>query len=85
MTMVECIDEKLVARVRGEYNEMPGLRLTPAQARRLWQMDTHQCEAILDHLVQADFLIQTRNGAYAARSGATEQSCFCSRCRSASS
>jgi hypothetical protein len=26
-------------RVKGEYLEMPGLRLTPAQAQRLWGLD----------------------------------------------
>ncbi len=70
MTMIECVDERLVARVRGEYHEMPGLRLTPAQAQRLWQMDTHQCEAILGHLVEAHFLTRTRDGAYVARTTA---------------
>ena len=31
--------EALVQRVRGEFREMPGLRLTFAQACRLWQLD----------------------------------------------
>ena len=29
----------LVHRVRGEFLEMPGLRLTRAQAQRLWGLD----------------------------------------------
>jgi hypothetical protein len=28
--------EMIARRVREEFREMPGLRLTPAQARRLW-------------------------------------------------
>jgi hypothetical protein len=35
--------ESLVARIRGEYREMPGLRLTFAQACRLWQLDAPTC------------------------------------------
>jgi hypothetical protein len=30
--------DAFVARVRGEYCEMPGLRLTISQACRLWQV-----------------------------------------------
>ena len=41
------------ARVRGEYLEMPGLRLTSDQARRLWRLDETACVAILGALVDA--------------------------------
>jgi hypothetical protein len=53
----------LESRIRGEYNEMPGLRLTPAQARRLWGLDATTCQAAIDDLVQAGFLRRTRDGA----------------------
>src|SRR4029077_19523411 len=43
--------EWLVARVRGEFFEMPGLRLTCEQACRLWQVDVSMCKKLLDHLV----------------------------------
>jgi hypothetical protein len=42
--------------VRGEFNEMPGLCLTPEQAARLWGLDPHACNEILDYLVAASFL-----------------------------
>jgi hypothetical protein len=54
----------LVARVRGEYREMPGLQLTLAQACRLWQMDVATCQMVLDQLVGERFLRKTNNGAY---------------------
>ena len=38
--------EALVQRVRGEFREMPGLRLTFAQACRLWQIDTATCRLV---------------------------------------
>jgi len=58
--------EWLVARVRGEYIEMPGLRVTLAQACRLWQVDTAMCQELLDHLVRTGFLCRTESGFYAA-------------------
>jgi len=58
--------DRLVARVRGEYCEMPGLRLTVTQARRLWQIDASTCEVLLEQLVHEDFLCKTEKGAYAA-------------------
>ena len=60
----------LVARVRGEYREMPGLQLTVTQACRLWQIDTLTCEMLLEQLVHEDFLCKTGKGAYAAATAA---------------
>ena len=31
--------ERMVYRIREEFREMPGLRLTPAQATRLWGLE----------------------------------------------
>jgi hypothetical protein len=56
--------QDVVRRVRGEFLEMPGLRLTPEQARRLWRLDETACEAVLGALVQARFLARTRDGAF---------------------
>jgi hypothetical protein len=56
----------LVARVRSEHCEMPGLRLTFAQACRLWQVDVATCEMLLEQLVRKGFLRKTVNGAYIA-------------------
>ena len=51
-------------RIRGEFVEMPGLRLTLAQASRLWNIDRQQGEAVLNGLVDERFLFRTRDGAY---------------------
>ena len=51
-------------RISGEYKEMPGLRLTPAQARRLWNLDRDRCDAALDLLVNAGVLRRTGDGSY---------------------
>ena len=46
----------LLARVYGEYLEMPGLQLTLAQAARLWNSDRDTCALALETLVDASFL-----------------------------
>ncbi len=56
--------EEVLRRVQGEFLEMPGLRLTEAQARRLWGLDQASCRALLGALVDAKFLFQTRDGAF---------------------
>jgi hypothetical protein len=54
----------LLTRIRGEFMEMPGLRLTSAQAARLWAIDHRTSEWILDGLTTAGFLLRNRQGAY---------------------
>ena len=54
----------VLRRVQGEYIEMPGLRLTTAQAQRLWGLDRSVCDALLGALVEAKFLFRTRDGAF---------------------
>lgn len=54
----------LGARIQSEYLEMPGLRLTVAQAARLWSLDVVSAQAVLDALVASGFLWRTRDGAY---------------------
>ncbi len=63
------IDEVL-QRIQGEYVEMPGLRLTAAQAQRLWGLERDVCDALLGALVDAKFLAQTRDGAFVRMDGA---------------
>lgn len=56
--------DDVLMRVRGEYLEMPGLSLTPAQAQRLWGLDRAVCDKLLGSLVADKFLFQTREGAF---------------------
>ena len=57
--------DDVLQRIQGEYVEMPGLRLTPAQAQRLWGLDRAECDAVLGALVDAKFLIRNRDGTFA--------------------
>jgi hypothetical protein len=64
------VSETLEDRVRGEFLEMPGLRLTPQQASRLWAVDRVTSEFLLDRLTSSGFLARTREGAYLRTSAA---------------
>lgn len=55
----------LLTRIRGEYLEMPGLRLTLEQAQRLCGVERVLCKTVLDALVEAKFLCVRSDGAYA--------------------
>jgi hypothetical protein len=57
-------DDDILRRVRGEFIEMPGLRLTEAQAVRLWGLDPAFCRKLLTVLVDAKFLFRTPSGAF---------------------
>jgi hypothetical protein len=52
----------LVGLIRSEYDEMPGLCLTRAQAQRLWLLDADVCDNILRAMVDAGFLRLTTGG-----------------------
>ena len=54
-------------RIRGEYREMPGLKLTIAQAARLWHVDETYIQKMLDLLVADGLLYRTHAGAYLIR------------------
>lgn len=61
------VSEEMLLRIKAEYLELPGLRLTFAQARRLWDLDAKTCEAALTMLIEMGFLQRTPSGHYARR------------------
>jgi hypothetical protein len=50
--------------VRAEYAEMPGLKLTERQIRRLWNLDAALCDAVIASLIAGRFLKQTGGETY---------------------
>jgi hypothetical protein len=56
--------EQLVNRVKSEFIEMPGLRLTLEQGSRLWGLECDECHALLHSLVHRKFLTVTAAGKY---------------------
>jgi hypothetical protein len=65
--VIQTSFDSLVARVRGEYSEMPGLGLTLSQACRLWHVDVSTCEMLFEQLVLDGFLYKTEKNAYMAQ------------------
>ena len=61
--------EVIIRRVRDEFHEMPGLRLTPAQATRLWGLEKETCRVVIESLVAAAFLRWTAAGAVTRAEG----------------
>ena len=57
----------LAQRVRGEFTEMPGLRLTVHQAARLLALPTAVAHDVLDVLHHASVLNCSEDGAYSLR------------------
>lgn len=54
----------LLNRVRGEFLEMPGMRITLDQAMRLWWMDRDTCTTVLGYLTTTRFLDRDRDGKF---------------------
>ncbi len=59
--------EQLVRRVRNEFEEMPGLRLTFGQAKMLFGLEHGCCQRILCELTASGYLAQLKNGLYGRR------------------
>lgn len=60
--IVPAVD--LLQRIQCEFLEMPGLRLTERQARRLWNLDSVACASVLRVLVDGGFLCRTADGSF---------------------
>ena len=56
--------DALLRRVRSEYCEMPGMRLTMDQAMRLWTLDRQTCTSVLNSLIATHYLELDGSGRY---------------------
>ena len=61
---IESSIQHAVDRIRSEFLEMPGMRLTAAQVQRLCGIDNLICEAVLAALVDSNFLSHHADGMY---------------------
>ncbi len=59
--------KRILERIRGEFLEMPGLRLKLEQVQRLCGVEQTVCKRVLDSLVEGEFLCVKPDGAYARR------------------
>ena len=69
MANIHTHDERqLCERIRAEFREMPGLRLTLPQASRLFSLEPERCGRVLAALVDAGSLA-TNGTAFASADG----------------
>jgi hypothetical protein len=47
--------------IRGDFNEMPDLRVTTEQAARLWGIDCARAQQALARMVDSGFLVRAGN------------------------
>jgi hypothetical protein len=59
--------ESFVRRIHSEYVENPDLRLTRWQFQRLWNLDSDECEMVLERLVRTMFLEEASDGTFVRR------------------
>jgi len=59
------MQDRVLERLRAEFLEMPGLRLTAEQAHRFCGVERAACASALDALVQEKFLCVKPDGTYA--------------------
>ena len=72
----EYID--VLQRVQGEFLEMPGLRLSEPQARRLWGLDAEQCSGAARRSGRCQVFVEdARRGFHEGR----PRPCACVRAR----
>jgi hypothetical protein len=59
--------EMAAARVRAEFDEMPGMTLTVPQAARLFGLDQNLCRVIVEKLVTIEYLRRSGPDAFKRR------------------
>lgn len=62
--MTNFTDAAARERIRGEYREMPGLKLTATQASRFWHLGLEESRRLLESLVADGALARTADGFY---------------------
>jgi hypothetical protein len=67
------VPQDIVERVRSEYIEMPGMRLTPPQVQRLCGIGPSLCDAVLAAMVESRFLAVRPDGTYVRASDGLPQ------------
>ena len=55
---------QIIEAIRGEFNEMPGMRLTHDQFCRLWHLERQDAERVISSLTASGFLRRDGNNRY---------------------
>ena len=69
LALIEIVPrlDRITRLIDAEFGEMPGMRLTEAQVRRLWNLTESDCMDALHHLCRAGRLQQDPSGRYQRR------------------
>jgi hypothetical protein len=54
----------LIQRIRQEFDEAPGLKLTVVEGGRFWSLDAKTCADVLEGLLETGFQVRTADGRY---------------------
>jgi Fic family protein len=63
-TAVHGATENIIDTIRGEFNEMPGMKLTSDQFCRLWHLERHVAERAIRSLTNSGFLQKDQDDRY---------------------
>ena len=63
--MTFTVSESLLERIRGDFSENPGLRLTPWQFRQMWSLAPNESRVVMQQLTSAGFLREDKDGSLA--------------------
>ncbi|MEP7306208.1 MAG: hypothetical protein ABJA98_11880 [Acidobacteriota bacterium] len=66
-SLVIVSKDEMLRRIHCDYLEMPDLRLSPAQAQRVWELDEHTCRQLLESLTEDGLLDRSHDGTYMLR------------------
>jgi hypothetical protein len=61
-TMTVTVSESLLERIRGDFSQNPGLRLTPWQFRQMWSLAPNESRVVMQQLTSAGFLREDKDG-----------------------
>jgi hypothetical protein len=66
LTFIEAVPrlDEIARRIDAEFDEMPGMRLTYPQVRRLWNLSERECICALDRLCELGQLARDPSGRY---------------------
>jgi hypothetical protein len=63
-TVLRDAAEEIINTIRGEFNEMPGMKLTRDQICRLWHLESTQADRLIRSLTTSGFLQKDRDNRY---------------------
>jgi len=61
---VHDASDHIISAIRGEFDEMPGMKLTREQICRLWRLEHQEAERVIHSLMTSGFLRRDQRNRY---------------------